>query len=351
MSPETNDGRAPLASVVIPTYGTPDTLARAVLSALGQEDARVEVIVVDDNDPASAGRRATEAVMGRFSAEGRMRYLRHEANRGGSCARNTGAQVARGRYLCFLDDDDVMLPGRVRACADALEAAPRSPIALCDVVHRYAPEAANYYAMDAGALTPEGVFSMRALIGTGSNLFVPRWAYDRVGGFDVDFVRHQDLEFAVRVLSLGPAAVVARPLIVKATNATNNVPAYDRMREVKRLYHERLSFVLDAMESRARASYLCACHLELFRGALLTGTLAQARAELAQAGTYGPVPKAKAWAQLAAKALGLYALRLRRRGTATIVSNGTEWLVAAHPEALACLERLDRLAREGAVRP
>ena len=341
----------PLASVIIPTYGTPDTLVRAVLSALAQDDTEVEVIVVDDNDPASEGRRATEAAMARFADEPHVSYLRHERNRGGSAARNTGARVAHGTYLCFLDDDDVMLPGRVRACADALGRSPLSPIALTDVVHRYAPGHANYYAMDAATLTPEAVFSMRTLIGTGSNLLVPRWAFDRVAGFDEDFPRHQDLEFAVRILALGPAAVVPRPLIVKATNATNNVPAYARMRDVKRLYNERLAFVLDAMDAPEREAYLSECHRELFRSALLTATLADARAELAESCLHGGPCGAKERLQLAAKALGAYRLVLRRRGTARIESNGTEALVEAHPEAIACLDRLDALAREGTVRP
>ena len=341
----------PLASVIIPTYGTPDTLVRAVLSALSQDDAEVEVIVVDDNDPASEGRRATEATMARFADESRVSYLRHERNRGGSAARNTGARAAHGTYLCFLDDDDIMLPGRVRACVDALEDSPLSPIALTDVVHVYAPGKANYYAMDAQALSSEGVFSMRAPIGTGSNLFVPRWAFDRVGGFDEDFPRHQDLEFAVRMLALGPAAVVSRPLIVKATNATNNVPNYVRLRKTKRLYNERLSFALDAMEGERRKNYLQECHMELFRSALLTGTFAQARSELSCALHNGYSLRPKACAQLAAKALGVYSIILRVRGTATIVPNNTDALVAAHPECLACLERLATLARKSTVRP
>jgi len=71
---------------------------------LNQTYGNIEIIVVDD-----ASRDGTTDVV-RGIQDDRIRYLRHEANRGGSAARNTGIHVARGEYIAFLDDDDEWEP-------------------------------------------------------------------------------------------------------------------------------------------------------------------------------------------------------------------------------------------------
>lgn len=90
-------------STIVPTIGRA-TLSRAVDSVLTQafDSEDFEVIVVNDS-----GRPLPEAEWQRSS---QVRIL--DTNRRERCvARNTGAAVARGRYLHFLDDDDWMLPG------------------------------------------------------------------------------------------------------------------------------------------------------------------------------------------------------------------------------------------------
>ena len=56
----------PLVSVVIPTYKRPDMIERAIDSVLNQTYKRIEVIVVDDNDPGTSSRVKTELVMRKY---------------------------------------------------------------------------------------------------------------------------------------------------------------------------------------------------------------------------------------------------------------------------------------------
>ena len=95
------------SSTIIPTISRP-TLSRAVCSVLSQDftSADFEVIVVNDS-----GQPLPDAA---WQYSERVRII--ETNRRERCvARNTGAAIARGNYLHFLDDDDWLLP-------DALEA-------------------------------------------------------------------------------------------------------------------------------------------------------------------------------------------------------------------------------------
>jgi glycosyltransferase involved in cell wall biosynthesis len=97
----------PTFSVVIPTYGRPDLLARC-LGALGRMDLPAggfEVIVVDDGSPVRL-----DAVVAEHSGSYPLRLCRKQ-NAGPASARNFGARVARGDWLAFLDDDCVPKPG------------------------------------------------------------------------------------------------------------------------------------------------------------------------------------------------------------------------------------------------
>ena len=96
----------PKLSIVIPTHNRPDRLKKAVESAMTQSYEDLEIIVVDDgSDPAANCEKMGSKVFG----------FRHDSARGVSAARNTGLAQARGEYIAFLDDDDVLHPGYAEA--------------------------------------------------------------------------------------------------------------------------------------------------------------------------------------------------------------------------------------------
>jgi len=109
----------PLFSVIIPTYERSEFLAAAVDSVLAQTVGDFECIVIDDASPSGIDLAVSD---------GRVRVTRHPENRGATSARNTGLALARGRYVAFLDDDDVWTPRRLEY---ALEGLARSPISIC----------------------------------------------------------------------------------------------------------------------------------------------------------------------------------------------------------------------------
>lgn len=90
----------PKVSVVIPTCNRPYLIKRTLDSVLKQSFQDFEIIVVDDGIKESA----EEAVKSYNDA--RIKYIKHEVNKGGGAARNTGIKNAIGEYIAFLDDDD-----------------------------------------------------------------------------------------------------------------------------------------------------------------------------------------------------------------------------------------------------
>jgi glycosyltransferase involved in cell wall biosynthesis len=104
----------PIFSIVIPTYQRRDAVMGAVLSALEQTIAVIEVIVVIDGSTDG-----TEIAL-RAIKDPRLKILVQQ-NRGASAARNAGIDHARGRYIAFLDCDDRFLPHHLADLLPLLE--------------------------------------------------------------------------------------------------------------------------------------------------------------------------------------------------------------------------------------
>lgn len=117
-----------LTSVVIPAYNRADYLPQTVESALKQEGAEIEVIIVDDGstDDTAAVCERHQNVWGE-----RVRYVWQE-NAERCVARNHGLRLARGEFVAFLDSDDLLRPQHVAACVAALREDPNAAAAYGD---------------------------------------------------------------------------------------------------------------------------------------------------------------------------------------------------------------------------
>lgn len=101
--------RKPLVSVIIPTYNRRHQLKKSLDSVLGQSHRPIELIIVDDG--------STDGTVETLDAVDYpipVQFIRHEKNKGGSAARNTGIHVARGSFIAFLDSDDCWHPDKIK---------------------------------------------------------------------------------------------------------------------------------------------------------------------------------------------------------------------------------------------
>jgi glycosyltransferase involved in cell wall biosynthesis len=191
---------APVVSVVLPTFQRPDLLPRAIASVQAQSLSDWELIVVDDNDPGSEARRATASWMQAYATDARVRYLAHDANRGGGAARNTGIEAARADLVAFLDDDDAWHPDKLERQVRFLA---RSSERVALVYGRMEVEDG---ASGASSLWPtDGVshglrqLLRRNTIGSTSCVVCRRAALLEVGMFDATLPSKQDIDLYVRL--------------------------------------------------------------------------------------------------------------------------------------------------------
>lgn len=113
----------PFFSVIVPTYNRAERIRRSLQSVFDQTFCDFEVIVVDDCSTDS-----TQDVLAPMVDRGEIRLLRHGVNSERGQARNTGMESARGRYVTFLDSDDLMYPSNL---ADAHAYALAHPETKC----------------------------------------------------------------------------------------------------------------------------------------------------------------------------------------------------------------------------
>jgi GT2 family glycosyltransferase len=109
-------------SVVIPTKDRAELLAQTLRSVSEQTSPALEIIVADDGSSDD-----TESVVVAAGA----RYLRNPAGDWGpAAARNAGMEAATGRFVSFIDSDDLMHPRALERLSEALSAHPEAPFAF-----------------------------------------------------------------------------------------------------------------------------------------------------------------------------------------------------------------------------
>ena len=116
----------PLVSILIPTFNRRRYLAQALASALRQTYPCIEVIVINDG-----GEDVGDIV--RSFADDRIIFINRKENRGKAYSLNEALSRARGKYITYLDDDDMYYPCHVETLANALENNPQYGAAYSDL--------------------------------------------------------------------------------------------------------------------------------------------------------------------------------------------------------------------------
>ena len=105
----------PKVSVIIPTYNRPDGLAEAIQSVVDQTYFHLEIIVINDDGIDVSN------TINPFKTKREVKYVKHDHNKGLPAARNTGIRFSSGKYIAYLDDDDIFYPWHLDVLVNFLE--------------------------------------------------------------------------------------------------------------------------------------------------------------------------------------------------------------------------------------
>ena len=203
-------------SVVIPAYNCCGTIREAIESVLAQDVDNVESIVVDDGSIDS-----TPHVLENYKSS--ITAIR-QANAGAAAARNVGVSAASGKYLAFLDADDVWLPGRLRRTLDALEGNPEAVLSFSDYL--FADHSLEILHRSCAGRAP----SHQDLLGRSwailpSAVTVRRSALEKAGGFCEEFkgCGGEDPYMWLVLSEFGPFEYIPEPLMIHRSGASRTV--------------------------------------------------------------------------------------------------------------------------------
>ena len=262
--------RKELVSVIIPTYKRPQTLCRCVESVLNQTYSEIEIIVVDDNDPNSEFRASTEQVMSSYSCNDKVIYIKHEKNKNGSAARNTGFRASHGSYVMFLDDDDEFLPRKVETQINCLRDKDGS-WGACYTDYKRVNGKGETIAIcgekrEGNMLKDE--LGRNFFVHAGSNLMVRRKIVEEIEGFDETFPRNQDVEFLVRILKKYKIAHACEMGLIVHIHDAQNRSTVDLL-DLTKQYINKFKDDIDNLPNKDRNDVYLLLNLQVFRFYLL----------------------------------------------------------------------------------
>ncbi|MEZ8120608.1 glycosyltransferase family 2 protein [Vibrio splendidus] len=183
-------------SVIIPVYNRSETIARSIDSILNQSIVNFEIIVVDDH---SSDIEDLERILERYN-DIRIKLIKHSSNRFGGAARNTGIKCARGKWIAFLDSDDIWFSNKLEVAYDFLSKSDPNTVFYSRLVKGFIDE-------KNGSVLPKNgigklkvsdyIFLNNGLIQTSSICLSKELA--SVTMFNESLIRHQDYDFCLRL--------------------------------------------------------------------------------------------------------------------------------------------------------
>lgn len=97
-----------LVSIIMPSYNTGRFIKETIESVLAQSYCEWELIIVDDCSTDS-----TDEVVSQYLEDKRFRYIKNDTNRGAAVSRNRALKEAKGKWIAFLDSDDLWEPEKL----------------------------------------------------------------------------------------------------------------------------------------------------------------------------------------------------------------------------------------------
>lgn len=192
-------------SVVMPSFNQARYLEEAILSVLDQEGAQVELLVYDGGSTDGSAEILRKH-------ERRIAYWQSQPDSGQAQAIRDGFARATGDVLSWLNSDDMLERGALRAVSQALEANRNAGIVYGDLLY---VEADGRPAFECSVVVDRDVLAWLGPSLNQPSTFWTRTAYDRAGGVDPTFRYAMDLDLIARLIETGAAPVKVRQTLAR----------------------------------------------------------------------------------------------------------------------------------------
>jgi glycosyltransferase involved in cell wall biosynthesis len=203
-----------MISIIIPTYNRAQNVEEAIQSVLEQdyfhpnrEDGTYELLIIDNGSTDE-----TKRIIESFGSRVKYHFL---GERGVSRARNFGLSLARGKFIAFLDSDDLWKEDKIRIQMSVMNNLPQTMICYTEeiwirngVFVNPRKKHKKYSGWIFNKVLPLCLLSL-------SSALFRKEVFDEVGSFDEDLPACEDYDLGIRLAHRYPFHLITKPLIVK----------------------------------------------------------------------------------------------------------------------------------------
>ncbi len=240
----------PLVSVILPVHNGQRTLKETIDSVLRQSFRDFELIVVDD-----ASTDSSIDIINSFQ-DPRIKYL-YRVNKNVACSRNQGIKEAQGKYISFIDADDLWTEDKIEEQVLALEAEPQAGVVYSwteffDDCKRYPGSQIDYQGKVYDNLILEN------FIASGSNILVKKEALDTIHGYDIELLSCADWDLYLRLAAKYSYVVVKKYQILYRLSSNSMSSNLERIKKYSNLVLDKAIPYTTLPENKVRAFNLLA---------------------------------------------------------------------------------------------
>ena len=224
-------------SIIIPTYNRGWIIKEAIESVLAQNFIDFELIVIDDGSTDN-----TSEILDSYRED--ITVLRQN-NKGVSAARNRGLSEASGRFIAFLDSDDLWLPQKLSRQVDFFNSNPDALICQTEEIWirnnvRVNPK--KRHKKLSGMIFER---SLALCLVSPSAVMIKRRLFDEIGGFDETLPACEDYDLWLRISCRYPVFLIDTPLIIKRGGHSDQLSASSgldkfRIKSIKKIIESNL---------------------------------------------------------------------------------------------------------------
>src|SRR5918995_1597995 len=199
--------RPPRVSVIIPTHNRWPMIAEAVQSVLAQTFNAFELIVVDDGSTDGTARLLS-------SCDSRLKIV-SQPHAGVAAARNAGVAISLGKYIAFLDSDDLWSPAKLAIQADFMER--NSGVQICQTEEIWIRGGVRVNPKSRHRKPAGDIFrrSLELCLVSPSAVMMTKELFYLAGEFDESFPVCEDYDLWLRIAVCNPVHLIDRPLVTK----------------------------------------------------------------------------------------------------------------------------------------
>jgi|GEM_PF-417463 len=219
-------------SVVIPNFNRTDLLHRALMSVAKQTLCPLEVIVVDD---CSAAEYMTKikSIIHEFSNFLPLKLIENIENRGANYSRNLAIKYASGKYIAFLDSDDLWMPEKLHKQMRKIEEAKNSdsrPVLSATGRYRVRGDGQLITRQFGGHYLDQVKIKQSNFIGTLSSVVVETWILRHIHGFTEALPACQDWDLFIRLSDYVQFIGVESPLCIYVDHDEDRITLNNKKR-------------------------------------------------------------------------------------------------------------------------